>query len=152
MKFERETYSDILLDEMVPLWTAHYNEISDKFYGPLDPDIAIYSKMNLVDSLRIYTAREGDALLGYQVFFIGTHPHSRHSIEATQDLIYLAPSARKGLTGYRFIDWCCGELRKEGVQVVHQRISARHNFGSVLERMGFELEDLTYSRRLSEVA
>jgi hypothetical protein len=51
--------------------------------------------------------------------------------------------------GGRFIKWCDEQLRAEGVAVVYHHIKAAHNFGPMLERFGYELVDLIYSRRLN---
>ena len=50
--------------------------------------------------------------------------------------------------GGKFILWCDDELRKEGVQVVYHHIKAAHNWGKMIERLGYQLQDLIYCRRL----
>ena len=146
MRFAREYYSPQLISDMLPLWKSHYIETHDEMYGPLDPDLGFYERA--AGMLRVFTVRDfDDALQGYQVFFVANDPHSMTNVQAVQDILYLAAEARKGLTGYKFIKWCMEQLEAEGVDVIHQRISAHHDFGPVLERMGFTLEDLTYSRR-----
>jgi hypothetical protein len=150
--FAREQYSASLVAEMRPLWETHYAETHDDKYGPLDPDMSFYEKAQGI--LRIFTARRDGVLVGYQVYFVMNDPHSRASVQAVQDILFVHPSAR-GTDGYRFMKWCVAELEREGVDVIHQRIPARHDFGHILERMGFELSDLTYAkrvRRLQEVA
>lgn len=147
MKFARESYSAALVSELLPLLVEHHAETADEMYGPLDPDLAVYKS----EAMRIYTARQSGDLVGYQIFVVSLHPHSRKSIQASQDILYLKPKERKGLNGYRFMKWCCDQLKMEGVEMVHQHIPARNSFGKILERMGFRLEDLVYSKRL-EVA
>lgn len=151
MDFAREPFSQSLLEEMMPLWKSHHAEIADEIYGPLDPDIAVYARSYAAGVLRIFTFRYKQVLQGYQVFFVNKHPHSKDSLQAVQDILYLTPSFRRGLNGYGFIRWCCDQLAGEGVEYVHQHISARHDFGPVLERMGFMIEDLVYAKKL-EVA
>ena len=151
MKFAREAYSAGLVEEMRPLWVSHYAETHDEMYGQLNPDLGFYERA--VPIMRIFTARDdAGELHGYQVFFVMNDPHSRDSVQAVQDILYLCRSAREGLAGYRFIKWCAEQLEAEGVDVIHQRIAAKHDFGPVLERMGFELEDLTYSKRCKKLA
>lgn len=150
MRFQREQYSNELVQEMMPLWHAHHAETSDILYGPLDPDMRSYELSALAGLIRIYTVRVAGKLQGYQVFFVSHHPHSKESIQAIQDILFIHPSVRKGLIGYRFIRWCGNQLQNEGVNIVHQRISARNDFGRILTRMGYVLEDLTYSKRLTQ--
>lgn len=112
---------------------------------PFDPDFEMYRRCSDSGVLRIYTVRDGSVLCGYQIFMVMFHPHSKNSKQANQDILYLAPEYRKGMIGYRFIKWCIEQLRAEGVKVVYQHISARNDFGRMLERVGFELQDLVYS-------
>lgn len=146
MNFAREPYSPQLVSEMVPLWKEHYNETASENYGALDPDLNIYIALDMQGALRIFTARDESGLVGYQVFFVTKHLHHRESMQAQQDILFLSRSVRVGFNGYRFIKFCVDELVKEGIKVIHQRISARHDFGKLFERLGFKLEDLTYSR------
>lgn len=148
MKFAREPYSDRLAEEMKPLWEKHYTETRSENYPKLEPDLAVYHEADERRMLRIYTARQNGCLVGYQVFFISRHPHHRQSIQAEQDILFFTADSRKGLVGYKFIRYCIGELMKEKIDMIHQRISVRNNFGQLFERLGFKLEDLTYSRRV----
>ena len=151
MRFAREEYSPALIAEMMPLWKAHHAEVANKFYGPLLPDLEVYFKAAQAGMLRIFTVRDWKQNLhGYQVYFVNNHQHSKEMKHAVQDILYLCPENRKGLEGYKFVKWCVSKLRPE-VAVIHQRISARHDFGKLLERMGFALEDLTYSLKVEDI-
>ena len=66
---------------------------------------------------------------------------------AVQDIVFIDPECRGG--GFKFIRWCDEQLRELGVNVVTHHIKAAHNFGPALERMGYTLQDLIYSRRLN---
>lgn len=150
MIFAREKYSQKLIEEMIPLWKAHDKEVPGIGGIALDPDLSAYEKMDVAGILRIFTVRDTPGSLhGYQVMMVSLHPHSRKSLQAVQDILYICPEARKGLEGYLFIKWCCEQLKEEGVQVVHQYISAKNDFGKMLERAGYHLEDFSYARRLS---
>lgn len=149
MEYAREKLTDKLLDEMYPLWKDHHEEVPGIEGIPLDPNFDVYRECDSRGVLRIYTIRHFNNLHGYQVFMVGTHPHSKHSIQAIQDILYLCPDIRRGFTASQFIKWCCECLRDEGVNVVYQYISARRDFGKVLERIGYELQDLVYSRKLN---
>lgn len=149
MKFEREEYSESLIEEMRPLWQEHYNEIALYKDIPLNPNLLVYAGCAAAETLRIFTARDSSRLVGYQIFFVSPHPHYQQSIHAVQDIVYLSQAVRQGMNGYRFIKWCDDQLQKEGVQVVNQHIKAAHDFGVLLRRMGYRLQDLIYTRRLN---
>lgn len=144
--FQREKIVDIW-QEMLPLLEAHWREVALFQDIPLEVDWEAYSRMEGADAVRLYTLRnELEELIGYSVFFIVQHPHYKSSKQAQQDVIFISPKAR-GI-GKQFIQDCDEELRKEGVQVVSQHVKAAHNFGPVLERIGYQLSDLIYVRRL----
>lgn len=90
-------------------------------------------------------------LVGYALFFVRSNPHYKSSVQAVQDVIYLAPGVRGG-TGYKFIAWCDAQLAAEGVQAVYQHVKAAHDFGRLLERQGYELVDFIYAKRLDRPA
>lgn len=152
MIFKRQAYSQKLIDEMMPLWEAHQLETANKFYGPLDPNFEVYAQCEANGLLRIYTARQGGELAGYQIFVVSEHPHSKDMVVATQDILYLRPAYRRGLTGFNFMKWCMNELTNDGVHIMHQVVPARLNLGGLFERLGFELEDVNFSKRLQEVS
>ncbi|MGH2517811.1 MAG: hypothetical protein ACRDHP_19365, partial [Ktedonobacterales bacterium] len=60
-----EELTPVLANEMTPLLRSHYDEIA--FYKdiPLDPDWDGYLRIQATGSLRVFTARAGDALIGY---------------------------------------------------------------------------------------
>jgi len=155
MRFALEPYSEELVREMRPLWEEHHDEIP-QLDMPLDPDLETYDLMQKSGTLRIFTARLGGAadawdsmLVGYQIFFVMNHPHRRYSLEATQDILYLEPEVRKGIVGVKFIRWCDEQLKAEGVKTIFHQISAKNDFGKIFTRMGYELMDLTYARRVA---
>lgn len=147
MKFAREQFTRELCEEMKPLWQRHNAEIP-QLGLEVDPDLITYTKLDISKHLRTFTARDGGKLVGYQIFFLGRHPHRRLSVEATQDVLYLAPESRKGLVGVKFITWCDNQLVKESVSVIHHPISYASDFGAILKRMGYTPEDITYSRKV----
>lgn len=150
MQFQREKASSALFDEVFPLLLSHYQEVAHYKDIPLDPDWEKYLKLEEMEMLRIFTAREVDGkLCGYAVFFIHPNPHYRTSIQANQDVLYIDPSKRG--FGKEFIPWCDEMLRAEGVHVVYHHLKAKPHldFSPLLERIGYELIDKIYGRRLN---
>ena len=97
--------------------------------------------------VRIFTARDQGRLDGYAIYFLRRNIHYQTSLQAVQDILFLSAGLRRGLAGYRFIKWCDEQLKKN-VQVVYQHVKLAHNFGPVLERIGYEPVEVTYVRRL----
>lgn len=147
LTFAKEHFTDALWAELLPLLAEHWAEIAHYPDIPLSVDRATYDGADAAGLARIYTARREGALLGYALFFVRTNPHYQTSLQASQDVLYLHPSARGG-AGAKFIAWCDEQLRIDGVQAVYHHVKQAHNFGPLLERMGYELVDLIYARRL----
>lgn len=148
--FQREPADRKLFDDLMPLLKLHFNEIAHYKDIPLDPDFEQYAKLEDIGALRAFTARTADGLLiGYSVFFVRHNIHYRSSLQASQDVLYVDPS-RRGF-GAKFILYCDKQLAQEGIQVVYQHIKAEHNFGPMLERLGYEQVDLIFGKRLDQV-
>lgn len=146
MNFQRERF-DTIFDEAYPLFELHFKEIAHYQDIPLAPELKTYTHLEDIGAARTFTSRdESGALIGYAVFFVKHNIHYSSSLQASQDIIFLHPEKRG--EGYKFIAWCDEQLRAEGVQVVYHHTKAKHSFGPTLERMGYELVDLIYGRRL----
>lgn len=144
--FQREKAKDIF-DEMMPLFEKHWREIAHYQDIKLNPDREAYFKIEEMGNLRVFTARDEEKnLIGYIVYFIRYNAHYKDSLQAVQDVLFVDP-AKRGF-GMSFIAWCDEQLRSEGVQVAYHHIKEKHNFGHMLEKMGYELVDLIYARRL----
>ena len=147
--YQRENFTLELFNEALPLLKKHFDEISAFKDIPLDPDLEGYLKTDEAGMMRCFTMRTADNLLiGYAVFFVRFNPHYKNSLQAVQDIIYVHPAYRG--KGGKFILWCDDQLRAEGIQVVYHHIKAAHNFGPMLERIGYKLVDLIYARRLDQ--
>lgn len=148
LKFQREKASQEFFAEALPLLTKHYLEISANQDIALEPDYEKYAQLDELDMLRVYTARDENALLGYAVFFIHQNLHYKSSKQALQDVLYIDKD-RRGF-GAKFILWCDKQLKADACQVVYHHVKAKHNFGPMLERLGYGLVDLIYSKRLDK--
>jgi len=147
MQYQRETVRDTY-EEAKPLLVEHYLEIAHYQDIPLEPDYASYASLEDAGITRVYTARNEGELIGYAVFFVRKNIHYSSSLQAIQDIIYIHPKYRG--QGGRFIVWCDAQLKAEGVQVVYHHVKASHNWGPLLERIGYQLIDHIYGRRLDQ--
>jgi hypothetical protein len=150
-QFNRES-SDTVINEIAPLLEAHWAEIAHYPDIPVNCNYDAYLKLEAAGILRIYTVRAHLALIGYAIFLVSPNLHYGGSLQAKQDVLYLAPAYRRGRMGWRFIVWCDEQLRAEGVQVVvqHQKI-AHPALGRILERIGYQAVDTLWMRRLDGV-
>jgi hypothetical protein len=147
LKFACEKVVDTL-DEAKPLLQEHWQEVSTFKDIALNPDYERYLILEKAGNLRAYAAREDDGrLFGYAVFFIFNHIHYKQAVFAQQDIIFISKEHR--IMGAFFIKFCDEQLRKENITCVTHHVKADFNFGKVLERIGYQLQDLVYIRRLN---
>lgn len=149
MKFQLETLTPEFIDEAFPLLVDHYNEIAHYKDIELAPDVEMYLKAQEHNKIRVYTVRDDEGKLkGYNIFFLGINMHYKKSLQAKQDIVFLDKAFRGQGIGLKFFVWCDEQLKAEGVDVVYHHLKAAHNFGPMLEKIGYELQDLIYSKRL----
>lgn len=135
-------------DELQPLLRAHYLEIAHYQDIELKPSKADYAALAEAGALRCYTGRIDAALVAYAVFFVRPNLHYSGSLQAYQDVLYLAPDKRRGLAGVRLIRYAEKCLAQDGVQVVHHHAKLKTDFGRLLERIGYEPMDAIWVKRL----
>jgi hypothetical protein len=146
IKYAREAVTQELCDEIYPLLRKHYEEISHYKDIPLTPDFERYMTMDQNGSLRLFTARSDKLLIGYMIYFVMQNIHYRTSKQAALDIIFIDPAYRGN--GAKFIFWGDNQLKEEDVQVVYHHLKKAHDYSPMLTRMGYELVDLLYARRL----
>ena len=135
-------------DEIQDLLQAHYEEIAHYQDIPLVPDKEAYLTAEAQNQLRIYTVRDITTLVGYAVFFVRPNIHYSTSLQAMQDILFVLPAYRKGRVGIRLIQHAERALRAEGVQAVYHHVKRTNQVGRLLMRMGYELIDEVYAKRL----
>lgn len=149
LTFQRETLDQAKADGE-PLLRRHWIEIAHYLDITYDPQWDKYELLEASGVLRIYTARLDGRLIGYCVFVVGYNLHYRASLEANEDVLFLAPEHRKGRVGLKLIQFVDAQLKAEGVQLVRRHIKFAHDHFPLLERMGYEKIDMIVGRRLDK--
>ncbi len=146
--FRKEELTENLWEELTPLLASHWAEISADLDIPLEPAKAVYFEAFAKGALRVYTYRDDSTseLYGYCVFMVAPNPHYASSLQAVQDILFIRQDKRG--KGWRFINWCDEQLHAEGVQKSYHHVKIAHDFGRMLERMGYVCIEKIYARRL----
>jgi hypothetical protein len=107
----------------------------------------VYEALERSECPRLFTARVERQLVGYCAYFVKRNPHYKSSWQALQDLVVMLPEHREALPD--LITFAEHELRSEGVQVIYHHANASPILdGAVLERMGYEVLDHIWAKRL----
>lgn len=144
--FGAETIEDSWNDAL-PLMKEHWDEIEEFKDIPLDPNFEMYKKMDEMQILRVFTARdEAYKLLGYCVYAVQMNPLSQKIRQANQNALFI----KKGSRGFgkKFISYCDDLLKREGINLVFHHVSPKHDYSPILRRLGYSESYNVYSRRL----
>lgn len=147
IKFNTERLQDIW-DEILPILKEHYLEIAHYKDIKFEPNISEYYKLEDLGFLKVFTARENEELIGYNIFFIKSNMHYKSSLQAANDVIFIKRD-RRGF-GKKFIIWCDDELRKLGVQIIYHHIKFSQDWSVMLEKIGYEPIDKIMGKRLDK--
>lgn len=144
--FQREYLREVI-GEVQELLVAHWHEIGeyDREKMPMNPAWDKYLKAAELGMYIVYTAREDAELVGYITFFVAPLFHYVPHQIAENDITYIYPEHRRGLTGYRLIKFAISDLKRYyKISAISLRMKQKHNFGRIAERLGFKLRDLAY--------
>lgn len=148
--FAVERFADAF-SEAAPLMEKHWTEIArNKQLLTLNPDVKRYEL--LADALLLITARDEKRLVGYFLWILVTHNHYQHVLVAEEDLHYLLPEFRRGLTGYLFVKKACEAAEQRGAKLLMMREKLGHQHPALMKRLGFAATDITYTRSATEAA
>lgn len=132
-----------------PLLEKHWQEIAvNKEHIKLNPDWEAYADLEASGNLKIFTARDGSALVGYFVVFVRNHIHYKDHLFAHNDILFLSEPYRKGFTGIKLIKFAEECLKADGVSVLTINTKTHKPFDGVLQRLGFNHVENIYSKFL----
>lgn len=134
--------------EVKPLLEAHWDEVAMWPDQILNPDWDLYRMVEDAGMVRAYTVRDAGVLVGYALFFVRPNIHATHVLMAVQDVLYVMPEYR-GKWGARFLLWIEAQLRQEGVGMICQGTSPRHDLGALFARLGYVQFSTTWAKTLA---
>jgi len=148
MNYQQEFLSQVENDILV-LIDLHYKEIAlNKNKVKLNPDWDVYRDLEAQGKLKIFTARDGEILVGYFVVVVCNNMHYKDHIFASNDIIFLHKDYRKGFAGIKLIKFAKKCLTDDGVSILTINTKVHQPFDRLLERLGFNLIERVYSSYL----
>jgi GNAT superfamily N-acetyltransferase len=152
------TISQARLSGIEDLIALNWEEVEDvKTVSPLAIDWASYRQLENQKVLRVGLMRHAGRLVGYNIFFVKPTLHSRDTIWAVNDLVYLDPEYRLGLNGVRLIVEAEELLRKDGVKVILYGAKPSRDLGEtdrrgsvaqLLQKLGYGAFDTSWVKAL----
>jgi hypothetical protein len=139
----------VIRSEGMDLLRQHWAEVAQfPDIQQLDPDWDQYELFEKKGRLWALTARDQGVLIGYISVLLGNHLHYKTLKTAVEDVHFLHPDYRKGLTGYRLLALTRKAMALRGVQFWALRTKVQHDHGLLFERLGLEKHDMVYAGRL----
>ena len=146
--YQTEILSVELIKESHAMMVLHKDELCLHEDFELDPDWELYFTLSAAGQLVICTARKGGELIGYAAYAIHQNPHYRKVKQAIQDVLFLHPSKRGHMAGYRLIQFADSHLKHLGVTLVSHHVKMKFDFSPMLERLGYKQSEKILEKRL----
>jgi len=142
LTFQRETLFDII-EEVDSLLQLHYEELTlNKDRVKLDPQWNAYAELERLGRFVVFTARDGDMLVGYNAFFLQKHMHYAGFTVAQNDVLFLHPDYRLGMTGIRLLKTSEAGLKAAGAEKVTYHVKFVKDWRPILHRFGYSDEEV----------
>jgi GNAT superfamily N-acetyltransferase len=150
VKYQQE-FLDSVVEDVKELLESHWDEVAlNKDKIKINPDWDTYYALQEQGKLDIFTARDKGVLVGYFVVLVSTHMHYKDHLFAKNDLIYLAPSHRKGFTGVKLIKFAESMLKEDGVSVLVINTKNHKPFHKLMKFLGFSSAETLYSKYIGD--
>lgn len=144
---QRETLGELRAGGVDVLLVRHWREIAYYQDIPLEVDYPAYEAAEALGKLRIFTVRIDGELVGYSCYFVNSNPHYKSSVQAVQDVLFLAPEYRKAAIGRTLIAYADHMLAAEGCQVTYQHSKVALPIDALLKRQGYEFIERIWAKR-----
>ena len=146
-----EHFSD-MLDDVRPLHEAHYNETEVEYLDEaFDPDYPAYIDMEQDGRFVCFTVRLGWKMVAYVQYYIFRDLHSKTTLHAREDAIYVTPLARGQKIAPTLLAYAEDALKTLGCSYVGMTSKApigAPDSGPFLEKAGYRPIAVYYVKKL----
>ncbi len=148
--YQEEIFEDII-EEIKPIIITHWKEIEiNKDNIKLDCDWDRYIQLDELGMLSTVSVRSDGVLIGYITTFIIEHLHYKTHTFADVDAMYIALEYRGTGIGRELCNYAEDICKDKGVSIIMQHVKLTHNFGSLLEGIGYTKVEEMYSKYIGE--
>ena len=148
LKYQQE-FLNSFKEDAGELIIQDYEEIvHNKDLQSLDPDWGIYKILEDQGLLMIFTCRDDLKLVGYFLVIATPNLHSKGSMLAVADVIFLDKKYRTGMTGYKLFKFAEDCVRKDRFKTLHVTTTEMNPIDSLMVRMGYSKIETKYEKVL----
>jgi hypothetical protein len=134
------------LDQFKQVCVDHYDEIETLKDFPLDPDYDTFEAIYRAGKMVYITAKDEGKLVGYMVFFITPHMHSKNCLTAHEDIYFLMPEYRKGRNGIKMFKLAEDYLKSIGVDLIISATKIKFDYSSLFKYLGYKPIDKVFTK------
>ena len=135
----RQEFLDSVKTDSIGLIREHFAEVyPSRNVFDLDMDWDTYGTLQDLGRLRIFTARDGDKLIGYLWVVISPSLHAKGEQIPCEDGWFVSKGYRgRGVSKYllSFGEKC---LKEDGFKVLHMVASEDNNLDTVMDKCGYK--------------
>lgn len=128
------------------LWAENCTELGNG--KVLNPDVATYRSLEQLGMLVIITARNEGQLIAYRIFAVRGNLHHRDVLTAFEDSMFITKAFRFGRVAIKLLTVTENIMKILNVQEITCIVNASGGTGRLMEKCGFELNSLVYSKRI----
>lgn len=148
MKYSVEKW-DECVEDMRPLWPLHWREAYSQDIKPV-PNEPSYRALSQNNIMQIITARDAQGRLwGYIWLLISPNFHNTTLSSAIMDLWFMHPLKRAGGSSIKMLKYAEKKLKDFGVQYLYGGHTKQLPLNKLYNKLGFELTEYHYTKRLS---
>ena len=143
-----EYFTRELIEEIQPLLDLHWEEVERYEDIKMDVDWPMYRVLQDQGIFRFYTIRVDGLLAGYIGYLVSPSLHYKGNQWALCDLVYVKPEYRGKMFASKLLRYAEKELKEMNVLNIGQGVKIHHDYGKILERQGYHLEEKYFSKRI----
>lgn len=145
----KQEFLDDVKDEVVALIQDHFDEVYPaREVFSLDMDWDLYAKLENLGLVKIFTARDGDALVGYLWVIISPNLHSKGTYVASDDGFFVAKDYRGISVAKNLIKFTEACLKEDGFKVFHITGTEEKPIDPLMKRMGYHKVESKFQKVL----
>jgi ribosomal protein S18 acetylase RimI-like enzyme len=147
----RETLTDELIDELMPLLNLHWDKCGlykSKLHLEVDKDF--YVKAEKSGHALLYTVRSDGILVGYATALLNYQPHHKNDIFAMVDTIYIKPEYRRGMLAIKFMKNLESDLKSRGISVLAYHVGVELDYPELFQWLKYDRSEIVYTKYLKD--
>jgi GNAT superfamily N-acetyltransferase len=141
-------------EDFMPMMQQHWDEIGHRGgFKDFKLDIGKYLYIESKNLLACFVAIKDGEYVGYVCCTLDSLNHNATEMGAMTDAVYVVPEYRNSVAGigYRLLKFTEKQLKEQfNVTAMQFVVNTNYDVGVFLNKMGYEVSDIVYTKTLGE--